>query len=57
MRAFVLVPWSAVDSGATLTVAGRVSAVEQLLGAVDQAERAGVRMTDLALRIGNETIG
>lgn len=57
VRAFVLVPWSAVDSGATLTVAGRVSAVEQLLGAVDQAERAGVRMTDLALRIGNETIG
>ncbi|MGZ8801135.1 MAG: 2-amino-4-hydroxy-6-hydroxymethyldihydropteridine diphosphokinase [Mycobacterium sp.] len=53
VRAFVLAPWLAVDPDATLTVAGRVSPVAQLLDALDQAERAGVRPTEWALRTGN----
>ncbi|MDZ4269784.1 MAG: 2-amino-4-hydroxy-6-hydroxymethyldihydropteridine diphosphokinase [Mycobacterium sp.] len=53
VRAFVLQPWLAMDPDATLTVAGRVSGVAQLLGAVDPAERAGVRPTDRALRLGS----
>ncbi|GJF08386.1 2-amino-4-hydroxy-6-hydroxymethyldihydropteridine diphosphokinase [Mycolicibacterium cyprinidarum] len=57
VRAFVLVPWLALDPGATLTIEGQVRAVGQLLGAVDPAERAGVRMTELALRMPNELIG
>jgi len=57
VRAFVLMPWLAVDPAATLTVSGRVSAVEELLGALDPAERAGVRITEQRLRMGNELIG
>ena len=57
VRAFVLAPWLAVEPGATLTVAGRVRAVGELLDALDPAERAGVRMTELALRLPNELIG
>ncbi len=57
VRAFVLVPWLAVDSDAVLTVGGRVSAVAQLLDAVDPGERAGVRRTELRLRMPNELIG
>jgi 2-amino-4-hydroxy-6-hydroxymethyldihydropteridine diphosphokinase len=52
VRAFVLVPWLAVDPGAALTVAGQVSAVAQLLDTIDPAERAGVRPTELTLRTG-----
>lgn len=52
VRAFVLVPWLAVDPHATLTVAGREVAVEALLAAVDPAERAGVRGTAHTLQIG-----
>lgn len=44
-RAFVLVPWLAVDPAATLS--GRP--VSELLAQIDPAERAGVRPTDLAL--------
>ncbi|MGQ9406553.1 2-amino-4-hydroxy-6-hydroxymethyldihydropteridine diphosphokinase [Mycolicibacterium gilvum] len=43
VRAFVLVPWSAVDASAA-------SAVSAHLAALDPAERAGVRLTDLVLR-------
>lgn len=53
VRAFVLVPWLAVDPGATLTVAGRARTVAHLLDDVDPAERAGVRPTESALRTGN----
>lgn len=56
LRAFVLVPWLAVDSAAVLTVEGRVSSVAQLLDAIDPAERAGVRRTGLRLRMPNELI-
>jgi 2-amino-4-hydroxy-6-hydroxymethyldihydropteridine diphosphokinase len=48
-RAFVLVPWLAVDPAATLTVSGRSRSVADLLDALDPAERDGVRSTDLAL--------
>ncbi len=48
-RAFVLVPWLAVAPAATLTVEGRPTPVEELLAALDPAERAGVRRTDHSL--------
>jgi 2-amino-4-hydroxy-6-hydroxymethyldihydropteridine diphosphokinase len=50
-RAFVLVPWLAVDASATLTVGGQQRSVADLLDALDPAERDGVRRTDLALGI------
>ncbi|MGE2834152.1 2-amino-4-hydroxy-6-hydroxymethyldihydropteridine diphosphokinase [Mycobacterium sp. SMC-4] len=48
-RAFVLVPWLAVEPDATLTHAGSHADVAALLAALDAAERAGVRRTDLTL--------
>lgn len=48
-RAFVLIPWLAVDPAATLTVGGDLRSVAKLLAGLDPAERAGVRSTDLAL--------
>lgn len=50
LRAFVLVPWLAVDPGAQLTVAGGKRPVVKLLAELDPADRAGVRMTDLVLK-------
>lgn len=49
LRAFVLIPWLAVDPAAELTVAGRARPVSLLLEEIDGAERAGVRLTDLVL--------
>ncbi len=48
-RAFVLVPWLAVDPDAELSVGGRVLPVRRLLDRLDAVERAGVRPTDLRL--------
>jgi 2-amino-4-hydroxy-6-hydroxymethyldihydropteridine diphosphokinase len=48
-RAFVLIPWLAVDPAARLTVEGRPRPVRQLLAELDATERQGVRPTDLAL--------
>ncbi|NGX06159.1 2-amino-4-hydroxy-6-hydroxymethyldihydropteridine pyrophosphokinase [Mycobacteroides franklinii] len=48
-RAFVLVPWLALDPGAELTVEGRVRPVSDLLAELDAAEREGVRRVDDAL--------
>lgn len=48
-RAFVLIPWLAVEPDATLTVDGIVRSVHDLLAALDPGDRAGVRPTDLAL--------
>jgi 2-amino-4-hydroxy-6-hydroxymethyldihydropteridine diphosphokinase len=53
-RAFVLIPWLAVDPGATLTVVGRSRRVADLMEEIDPAERAGVRRTDLALALRTE---
>ena len=49
-RAFVLVPWLAVEPAAVLTVAGERRSVEKLLAELDPADRDGVRLTDSALR-------
>lgn len=48
-RAFVLIPWLAVDPKAELTVAGRSRQVEELLAELEPAERSGVRSTGLLL--------
>lgn len=56
-RAFVLVPWLAIDPEATLSLAGRIRSVADLLDSLDPAERAGVRMTGLALRTPNDSTG
>ena len=53
-RAFVLLPWLAVDPAAELTVAGRRCPVSQLLDALEPAERDGVRPTALKLIIGED---
>ncbi|MGE2720262.1 2-amino-4-hydroxy-6-hydroxymethyldihydropteridine diphosphokinase [Mycolicibacterium celeriflavum] len=49
-RAFVLVPWLAVEPDAQLTVAGRARRVDELLGALEPAERDGVHRTEMVLR-------
>jgi 2-amino-4-hydroxy-6-hydroxymethyldihydropteridine diphosphokinase len=49
LRAFVLVPWLAVDPGAILTVAGDPRTVQELLADLDPTDRDGVRATDLVL--------
>jgi 2-amino-4-hydroxy-6-hydroxymethyldihydropteridine diphosphokinase len=49
LRAFVLIPWLAVDPDATLTVAGEQRPVEKLLAGLDPADRDGVHQTDLVL--------
>jgi 2-amino-4-hydroxy-6-hydroxymethyldihydropteridine diphosphokinase len=51
-RAFVLVPWLAVDPAATLTVSGRTESVAMHLARLEPSERAGVRPTGMTLRIG-----
>ena len=49
VRAFVLIPWLAVDPAATLTVAGVELPVADLLARLDPSERNGVHLTELAL--------
>jgi 2-amino-4-hydroxy-6-hydroxymethyldihydropteridine diphosphokinase len=49
LRAFVLIPWLAVDPGAELTVAGEVRPVARLLADLDAADRDGVRLTGVVL--------
>jgi len=53
-RAFVLLPWLAVDPAAELTVADRRRPVSQLLDALEPAERDGVRPTALMLIFGED---
>ncbi|MQY18010.1 2-amino-4-hydroxy-6-hydroxymethyldihydropteridine diphosphokinase [Nocardia macrotermitis] len=48
-RAFVLVPWAEVEPDAVLEVQGHPSPIRELLAALDQAERDGVRLTELTL--------
>ncbi|BBY26204.1 2-amino-4-hydroxy-6-hydroxymethyldihydropteridine diphosphokinase [Mycolicibacterium sediminis] len=50
-RAFVLVPWLAADPTAQLTVGDVRRPVADVLADLDAAELAGVRATDLALRL------
>jgi 2-amino-4-hydroxy-6-hydroxymethyldihydropteridine diphosphokinase len=49
LRAFVLIPWLALEPDATLTVAGEPRRIAQLLDELDPADRDGVRLTELAL--------
>lgn len=48
-RAFVLIPWLALDPAAELTVEGRRRPVPELLAELDPAEREGVRPTAFTL--------
>lgn len=48
-RAFVLIPWLAVDPDAVLTVDGERRPVGELLARLEVAERDGVRLTGLVL--------
>lgn len=48
-RAFVLVPWHAIEPTATLTVDGSARPIEDLIAELPAAERAGVRLTDAGL--------
>ncbi|WP_343710314.1 2-amino-4-hydroxy-6-hydroxymethyldihydropteridine diphosphokinase [Mycobacterium sp.] len=50
LRAFVLVPWLAVDPASELTVAGERRPVARLLAELDPADRGGVRLTELVLK-------
>ena len=53
-RAFVLMPWLDIDPLAELTVDGRRRTARELLDALDQAERDGVRPTVLSLTVGRD---
>lgn len=53
LRAFVLIPWLAVDANATLTVGGGSEPVARLLDQLDPAEREGVHRTEQGLRRGD----
>lgn len=48
-RAFVLIPWLAVDPDATLTVRDESAPVARLLAGLEPVERGGVRLTGLVL--------
>jgi len=49
LRAFVMIPWLAVDPDAELTLAGGRQPVAKLLAELDAPDRAGVRLTELVL--------
>jgi 2-amino-4-hydroxy-6-hydroxymethyldihydropteridine diphosphokinase len=49
LRAFVLIPWLAVDPDARLTVAGGKQSVAKLIAQLDPNDRAGVRHTEFVL--------
>ncbi|MCV7175604.1 2-amino-4-hydroxy-6-hydroxymethyldihydropteridine diphosphokinase [Mycolicibacterium sphagni] len=54
LRAFVMVPWLAVDPDAELTVAGETRRVDRLLTELEPVDRDGVHLTGLVLRLGDE---
>ena len=54
-RAFVLLPWLAVDPEAGLTVAGQRRPVRELLAQLEPDERDGVRPTALTLSFGRDS--
>ena len=51
LRAFVMVPWLAIDPNAQLTVAGGPRAVAGLLAELEPADREGVRLSRLTLKL------
>lgn len=54
LRAFVMVPWLAVDPDAELTLAEGRRPVQQLLAELDPADREAVRLTDLVLALNSD---
>lgn len=54
LRAFVLVPWLAVDPDAQLTVAGGPRPVAQLLAELEPTDRDGIRLSGLRLELKGE---
>lgn len=54
LRAFVMIPWLAVDPDAELTVADGRRPVQRLLAEVDPADRSAVRLTDLVLALNSD---
>ncbi len=55
LRAFVLIPWLAIDPDAALTVGGGKQPVARLIAELDPADRAGVRHTDFVLELRPES--
>ena len=51
LRAFVMIPWLAVDPEAALTVGGERRPVDRLLAELEPADRDGVRLTGLVLSL------
>jgi 2-amino-4-hydroxy-6-hydroxymethyldihydropteridine diphosphokinase len=51
LRAFVMIPWLALDPQAELTVAGERRPVDRLLSELEPADRDGVRLTGLVLNL------
>lgn len=51
LRAFVLIPWLAVDPAAKLTVSGESRRVDRLLEEIEPADRGSVRLTGLVLNL------
>jgi 2-amino-4-hydroxy-6-hydroxymethyldihydropteridine diphosphokinase len=51
LRAFVMVPWLAIEPDARLTVAEGSRPVARLLAELDPADRAGVRLSRFTLRL------
>jgi 2-amino-4-hydroxy-6-hydroxymethyldihydropteridine diphosphokinase len=49
LRAFVMIPWLAVDPAAKLTISGAPQPVARLLAELDPADQAGVRPAQLTL--------
>jgi len=54
LRAFVLIPWLAMDPNAELSIAGGRQPVAKLLAQLDPADRAAVRLTEWVLERGTE---
>ena len=55
LRAFVMIPWLAIDPDAELTVAGGKQAVAKLLAQLHPADRAVVQLTSLVLELRGES--
>ena len=51
LRAFVMIPWLAVDPEAVLTVGGERRPVDRLLAELEPADRDGVRLTGHLLHL------
>jgi 2-amino-4-hydroxy-6-hydroxymethyldihydropteridine diphosphokinase len=51
LRAFVMVPWLAIDPNAQLTVAGTPRPVAQVLAELEPVDREGVRLSSMTLEL------